>query len=227
VQLKQGIFALALWASTEVAAESWQFDERGSVKPSPPVSPAPASPVAAKKEKKFYIGVEGTATAHIEEGLDHTKGDYSVSYTTLGGSITSQYHFPSFYFETGAGLMTLLALKVNDVKIDMSNRSQLHLPFYIRAYYKLDPLFAIGVGATHLIELSMYVDSQQVPHSTYNHFFLDLAAQVTPQISETLLLTFTAVVGINLIPGRQNIYSVGDLLHMRFQFNVGLLYRLF
>lgn len=204
-----GICTFALGAAPQV------YDERGNL-----------IEVKKKSQNSIYVGLEGTVTRHNEEGLDSTKGEYSVGYTTLGGSVTAQYHFPEFFFDAGVGLMNLMNLTVNDVKISMANRSQLHLPVYTHIYYKFDPMFGLGTGFTHLTELSTYVDSQKVPDSSYHHLFLDLAAQVSPQISSKLVLTFTAVVGMNLIPGRQNVYSPADLLHVRFQFNLGLLYRI-
>ncbi len=212
--LKIATFFPALLVVSALGATPGKYDERGNVLQ------------GGGSETKFYLGAEAAITRHIEEGLDHTKGEYSVGYTTLGGSLTAQYHFPDFYFDAGVGMMKLLALSVNDVKIDLSNRSQWHLPFYAHAFYKIDPMFAVGTGITHLTELSMYVDSQKVPDSSYNHIFIDLAAQVSVSLNSSFVLTFTPVVGINVIPGRQNVYSVGDLLHMRLQFNVGLLYRL-
>lgn len=190
------------------------YDERGNAR-------APQ-----QVQSRLLVGLETSLTPHLEEGLDHTKGSYSVSYLTWGGSLTAQYHFTEFYLDAGVGMMRLLSLKVNDLKIDMSNRTQWHLPFYAHAYYKLDPIFALGTGLTHLTELPMYVDSQKVPDSSYHHIFVDVAAQLTPEISPDLKLVFTALVGLNMIPGRQNVYSVGDLLHVRFQFNAGMLYRL-
>lgn len=200
--------------SAAVSGVQGTYDERGNAR-----VPSSAPP-------RLLVGLATSLTPHLEEGLDHTKGSYSVSYLTWGGSLTAQYHFTEFYLDAGVGLMRLLSLKVNDLKIDMSNRTQWHLPFYAHAYYKLDPLFALGTGITHLTELPMYVDSQKVPDSSYHHIFIDVAAQITPEINPDLKLVFTALVGLNVIPGRQNVYSVGDLLHLRFQFSAGILYRL-
>lgn len=122
-------------------------------------------------------------------------------------------------------MMTLLALKVNDVKVDMSNRTQWHLPFYGHIFYKVDPLFALGAGITHLTELSMYIDSQKIPNSSYHHIFVDIAAQFSIPVHDRLVMTITPIVGLNVLPGRQNVYSVGDLLHVRLQFNLGILFR--
>jgi hypothetical protein len=203
-----------LLAVFSLPAKEGKYDERGNLLQ------------VSGDDRKFYAGAEAAISRHIEEGLDHTKGEYSVAYTTLGGSVTAQYHFSDFYFDAGVGMMKLLALSVNSVKIDLSNRTQWHLPFYAHAFYKLDPMFALGAGMTHLTELSMYVDSQKVPNSSYNHIFIDLAAQVSVPLDHSFVLTFTPVIGINVIPGRQNVYSVGDMLHLRLQFNVGILFRL-
>lgn len=180
-----------------------------------------------KKEKKFFAGLEAALTAHTEEGLDSSKGDYSVSYSTFGGSTVAQYYFDDFYLQGGVGLVRLLALNINNVKIDMSNRVQWHVPLYLHAYYRVHPVFGLGAGFTHLIETTMYLNSQAVPDSSYSQLFLDLAAQVKPQLNDSLTMLLTAVVGLNLIPGRQHVYSVGDLLHVRFHFNLGLVYAVF
>lgn len=178
-------------------------------------------------EKKFFAGLETSLAAHIEDGLDSSKGQYAVSYSAFGGSVLAQYHFDDFFFQGGVGLMRLLGLTINDFKVDMTNRVQWHVPFYFHAYYKLHPVFGLGTGFTHLTETTMYLNSQAVPDSSYNHLFLDIAAQIRPQLNDSLAMLFTAVVGLNLIPGRQHVYSVGDMLHLRFQFNLGLVYGIF
>lgn len=182
---------------------------------------------AESREKKFFAGVETSVALHLEEGLDSSKGQYSVNYSAFGGSAFAQYYFDDFYLQAGVGLMRLLALTINDVKIDMTNRVQWHVPFYLHAYYKLHPIFGLGTGFTHLTETTMYLNSQAVPNSSYNQLFLDVAAQLKPRLDDSLTLLVTTVIGLNLIPGRQHVYSVGDLFHMRFQFNLGLMYAIF
>lgn len=211
IVLLQTLFFLLF--AFEISAQGILYDERGNIR------------AAKTPANQFYAGAEASILRHFEEGLDHTKGEYSVGYTTLGGSVTAQYHFPDFYFDAGVGMMTLLALKVNDVKVDMSNRTQWHLPFYGHIFYKVDPLFALGAGITHLTELSMYIDSQKIPNSSYHHIFVDIAAQFSIPVHDRLVMTITPIVGLNVLPGRQNVYSVGDLLHVRLQFNLGILFR--
>jgi hypothetical protein len=178
-------------------------------------------------EKKFFAGIEGTVALQVEEGLDSSKGQYSVSYSALGGGLVAQYFFSDFYLQSGVGLMRLMALTINNVKIDMTERVQWHVPFYLHAYYRLFPIFAMGAGFTHLTETTMYLYSQAIPYSSYNHLFLDLALQLKPEINDSLTLLATFVTGVNLIPGRQHVYSVGDLLHLRFQMYFGIVYALF
>lgn len=175
----------------------------------------------------FWLGLEGSLTAHSEDGLDRTKGEYAVSYSTLGGSVVGQYHFGDFFFHGGIGGMKLLGLRVNGTSIEMKNRTQWHIPVFLHAYYKIDELVAVGAGLTHLTETTMYLDGAKVPDSSYNQIFLDAALQLRPRLNERVRLTVTAIMGLNLIPGRQHTYSVGDLLHLRFQLNLGAVYALY
>jgi hypothetical protein len=115
------------------------------------------------REKKFFAGAEASVAVHMERGLDSSKGQYFVDYSAFGGSAFAQYYFDDFYFQAGLGLMRLLALTINDVKIDMTNRVQWHVPFYLHAYYKIHPVFGLGTGLTHLTETTMYLNSQAVP----------------------------------------------------------------
>jgi hypothetical protein len=181
----------------------------------------------AKVENKFRVGADAAVTFHSEAGLDSSKGEYGVSDTTFGGSALAQYHFQDFYLEGGVGIMRLLSLTVNGTKVDMANRVQWHIPVFARGYYKLTSFMGVGVGLTHLTETTMYLNSNPVPNSSYHHIFLDLAAQVTPQLNDKLWIVFTFIFGLNMIPGRQHTYSVGDLLHVRAQFNVGAAFALF
>jgi hypothetical protein len=196
-----------------VAAEDPFFEQ--------PVKPATPPAGAAPEKRELYIGAEGEFALHSEDGLDKSKGDYSVGYNTLGGSITGQYHFPDFYFAAGLGLMRLMSLRVNGVSYE---HRQWHVPVYARAYYKLDPMFALGAGLTHLTETTMYLNGEKVPNSSYNQIFLDLALQVSVQMNEKIRFLATPVLGINLIPGRQHTYSVGDLFHVRFACQLGAVY---
>lgn len=177
--------------------------------------------------RQFFFGAGLSVAGHSEEGLDRSKGEYSVSYSALGGAVTAEYHLPDFYLHGGIGLMRLMGLRVNGKSQDMENRVQWHVPVYAHAFYRLDKLVAIGAGLTHLTETRMYLDSQPVPESSYNHLFVDAAIQVRPQLSENLAAVITGVIGLNVIPGRQHTYSVGDLLHLRFQLMAGMVYAAF
>jgi len=187
------------------------------------VDPAESKPVP----RSVFLGGEISVAGHSEEGLDRSKGEYSVSYSALGGSVTAEYHLADVYFHGGVGLMRLMGLRVNGLSQSMENRVQWHVPAYAHAFYRLDKLLALGAGLTHLTETRMYLDSQPVPESSYNHLFIDAALQVRPKLSENLNAVITAVVGINVIPGRQHTYSVGDLLHLRFQLMAGMVYAAF
>lgn len=195
-------------------------DERGNTVLKPVTEPVDLS-------RKFHAGAEFAATAHSEEGLDKSKGDYSVSYGTLGGSLVARYDLTDFFLQGGVGLMRLTSLTVNALKIDMQNRVQWHVPVYVHLHYKVFPVFNLGLGLTHLTETTMYVNSVAAPESSYNHIFADGLMQVTPQLAENLTMIVTVVLGVNLIPGRQHTYSVGDLLHIRVQANIGLIYAAF
>jgi len=178
--------------------------------------------------RRFSAGIESSLLAHNEEGLDKSKGEYSVSYTTFGGSLIARYEFPDFYIQGGIGAMRMLSLTVNTIKVDMSNRRQWHFPaLYAHAYFKVFSFFNLGLGLTHLTEATVYVDGAPVPESSYNQIFADAAVQFTPRLTENLTMTIGGVLGLNLIPGRQHTYSVGDLLHLRVQLNLGVLYALF
>lgn len=175
----------------------------------------------------ILLGAELAATGHSEDGLDRSKGEYSVSYSTVGGSLTAEYHLPGFYVHGGIGLMRLMGLRVNGQSQRMQNRVQWHIPVYAHAFYRIDQLFAVGVGFTHLTETTMYLNDQPVPESSYNHWFIDAALQLRPGLSEKLTAVITGMIGLNVIPGRQHTYSVGDLLHLRFQLTAGMVYAFF
>jgi hypothetical protein len=175
----------------------------------------------------ILLGAELAATGHSEEGLDRSKGEYSVSYSTVGGSVTAEYHLPDLYFHGGIGLMRLMGLRVNGQSQSMENRVQWHIPVYAHAFYRIDQLFAVGAGFTHLTETTMRLNGQPVPESSYNHLFIDAALQLRPRLSENLTAVFTGVIGLNVIPGRQHTYSIGDLLHLRFQLMAGMVYAFF
>ncbi len=206
--------ARAAWAQTG------RPDERGNS-----LQKAPAE--APDLGRKFHAGLEFAATAHNEEGLDKSKGDYSVSYGTLGGSLLVRYDLADFFFQAGVGLMRLTSLTVNLVKIDMEKRSQWHIPVYAHMHYKVFSVFNLGLGLTHLTETTMYVNSMPAPDSSFNHLFADGLVQVAPQLAENLTMLLTVVLGVNLVPGRQHTYTVGDLLHIRVQANIGLIYAVF
>lgn len=192
------------------------------------VSAANAFDVRGNKlTKDFFVGAEMAGTAHSETGLDTSKGRYSTSDTTLGLSVVAQYHLTEYYFQSGIGLMYLMAQKINELSIDMTGRTQWHVPLYLHGYYKLHPYFAAGAGLTYLIETSLRVNGTSAPDTSYAHTFLDLAGQFTAPVNADLKLNLTVIVGLNLFPGRQNVYTVGDLLHVRFQLNVGLAYGIF
>lgn len=215
------VFSLLLILSAGAAgAQSPRPDERGNVVQKPTAEPVDLS-------RKFHAGLEFAATAHNEEGLDKSKGEYSVSYGTLGGSLVVRYDLADFFLQGGVGLMRLTSLTVNSVKIDMQKREQWHVPVSAHLHYKVFPVFNLGLGLTHLTETTMYVNSQPAPDSRYNHVFADGLLQVTPQLAENLTMMVTVLLGVNLIPGRQHTYSVGDLLHIRVQANVGLIYAVF
>ncbi len=171
----------------------------------------------------FDLGWAG----HNEAGLDRSKGEYDVSYNTLGGFLSGQYRLPDFYLHGGIGLMRLMTLRVNSVAMAMENRTQWHVPVFLHAYYPIDPVFAFGAGISHLTETTMYLNGTAVPKSSYNHLFIDLAMQFSPKLSRRVNLVFTFVFGINMFPGRQNVYTVTDLLHVRAQLTAGLQYLLF
>ena len=174
--------------------------------------------------RTVFAGVEASFAGHSEEGLDRSKGEYSVSYSALGGSLIAEYHLPDYYFHGGIGLMRLMGLRVNGLSQSMENRVQWHVPAYVHVFYRLDKLLAIGAGLTHLTETTMQLNGQPVPESSYNHLFIDAALQVRPQISDRISAVITGVIGLNVIPGRQHTYSVGDLLHLRFQLMAGMVY---
>lgn len=182
---------------------------------------------AKDNPNRWYVGIDIAGAAHDEEGLDSSKGTYSVSYSSLGGMLNAQFVLPEYYFEGGVGLLRLMSLTVNSAAIDMTTRVQWHVPFYGYAFYRISPIFAMGGGLTHLTETTMFLNGSAVPNSSYNHIFLDMAAELTPEISERLKIKVMLIGGLNLIPGRQHTYSVFDLLHVRLQLNVGVLYRLF
>jgi len=175
-------------------------------------------------ERPLSLGGELAVAGHSEEGLDRSKGEYSVSYSALGGSLVAEYHLPDYYFHGGIGLMRLMGLRVNGLSQSMENRVQWHVPLYVHAFYRLDKLFSLGAGLAHLTETTMQLNGQSVPESSYNHLFLDAALQVRPQLSERISAVITGVIGLNVIPGRQHTYSVGDLLHLRFMLMAGLVY---
>lgn len=200
------------------------MDERGNTTDQ---QSATSLRVSTPEVRRFHAGAEISATAHNEEGLDKSKGEYSVSYGTVGGSLLVRYDFADWFLQGGLGLMRLTSLTVNSVKIDMQQRVQWHVPFYAHLYFKVFPIFNMGLGLTHLTETTMYVNSVPAPDSSYNQIFVDGALQVAPQLAKNLTLTVTAVLGLNLIPGRQHTYAVGDLLHLRLQINVGVLYAVF
>lgn len=150
-----------------------------------------------------------------------------MSYGTVGGSVVARYDLSDFFLQGGVGLMRLTSLTVNAVKIEMNGREQWHVPVYAHLYYSVFPVFNIGFGLTHLTETTMYVNSVAAPESSYSHLFADGAMQVAPRLAENLTMTVTAVLGINLVPGRQHTYTIGDLLHIRVQVNIGLLYAAF
>ncbi|GAB4433482.1 MAG: hypothetical protein OHK0011_16530 [Turneriella sp.] len=201
---------LLFLVSTGLSADF--FDE--PAQPKPPV-------------RSVFFGAELAATGHSEAGLDRSKGEYSVSYSTLGGSATAEYHLSEFYFHGGIGLMRLMGLRVNGQSQNMENRVQWHVPLYAHAFYRLDKLVALGTGLTHLTETTMYLNDQPVPESSYNHLFVDAALQLRPRLGENLTAVITGVIGLNVIPGRQHTYSVGDLLHLRFQLMAGIVYAAF
>ncbi len=192
-------------------------------------------PVSAATDEKgnvavknpWYAGIDLAGAAHSEAGLDRSKGEYDVTYTAFGGSLYAQYHLPDYYIHAGAGLMRLMSLTVNKVSIAMEERTQWHVPVFVHAYYRVDPVFALGTGLTHLTETTMYLHGSAVPKSSYHHLFLDIAMQFTPKISDRLKASVTFVFGVNLVPGRQNVYTVTDLLHLRAVLSIGLLYSVF
>lgn len=203
-----------------------QADERGNII----AGQQPA--VDSKNEgntmgRRFLAGAELSAISHAEEGLDRSKGEYSVSYSTLGGSLVVRYDFPDFFLQGGLGLMRVMSLTVNSLKVDMAGRVQWHVPVYAHIYYRIFPIFNIGTGITHLTETTLYVNGTPAPETSYNHLFLDGALQLAPRIAENVTMIVTATIGLNLIPGRQHTYSVGDLLHLRVQLNLGALYHVF
>ncbi len=177
--------------------------------------------------KPWYAGIDLGWAGHSEAGLDRTKGDYDVSYNTLGGYLSGQYHFPEFYLHGGIGLMRLMTLKVNSIQMAMENRTQWHVPVFLHAYYPVDPVFAFGAGLSHLTETTMYLNGTEVPRSSYNHVFVDVAMQFSPRLSGRVKLVFTFVFGVNMVPGRQNVYTVTDLLHLRAQLTAGMQFLLF
>lgn len=190
--------------------------------------PLPQKTAAEKKTKPLLLGLDLAWSGHVEEGLDRSKGEYSTSYAALGGFFGVEYHeWSEFFLRGGLGIMRLTGLRVNSRSQSMESREQWHVPFYVHAFYKIDELFAVGMGFTHLIETTMYLNSQPVPQSSFNHIFLDLVLQVRPRVGEKLQAIFTGIIGLNLIPGRQNTYSVFDLLHLRFQIMAGVGYSLF
>lgn len=201
------LFAATLYALPLAAA----VDEKGNLKP----------------QQAWYAGVDVSGAAHSEAGLDRSKGEYDVTYTTFGGAVSAQYHLPDYYFHAGVGLMRLMSLTVNKVSIAMQDRTQWHLPVFAHAYYRIDPAFAFGAGLTHLTETTMYLKGNPVPASSYSHVFLDIAMQFMPALNDRLKANVTVIFGVNLIPGRQNVYTVTDLLHVRVGLNVGLLYSIF
>lgn len=213
-------FLLLTFSTGAASAQVAKTDERGNTVPKVPAEPVDLS-------RKFHAGLEFAAAAHNEEGLDKSKGEYSVSYGTLGGSLVARYDLADFFLQGGVGLMRLTSLTVNSVQIDMQKREQWHVPVYARMHYKVFPLFNLGLGLTHLTETTMYVNSLPAPESSYNHIFADGVMQLTPQLAENLSMMVTVVLGVNLVPGRQHTYSVGDLLHIRLQANIGLLYAVF
>lgn len=176
--------------------------------------------------RTVFAGLEASVAGHTEEGLDRSKGEYSASYSALGGSLIVEYHLPDYYFHSGIGLMRLMGLRVNGLSQSMENRVQWHVTVYGHAFYRLDKLLAIGVGLTHLTETTMQLNGQSVPESSYHHLFIDAALQIRPQINDRIFAVATGVIGLNVIPGRQHTYSVGDLLHLRFQLLAGMVYAL-
>lgn len=190
--------------------------------------PPAKGPVVEKKTQSLLLGLDGAWGGHAEEGLDSSKGEYSASYSTLGGLLSVEYYeWAEFFLRGGLGVMRLVGLRVNGRSQNMENREQWHVPFYCYGFYRLNELFSVGAGPTYLIETTMYLHGQMVPQSSFHHIFLDLALQFRPQIDEKLHAIFTGIVGLNLIPGRQNTYSVFDLLHLRFQLMAGISYALF
>lgn len=177
--------------------------------------------------KPWYAGFDLGWAGHSEAGLDRSKGEYDVSYNTLGGYLSGQYHLPDFYLHGGVGLLRLMTLKVNSVQMAMENRTQWHVPVFLHAYYRVDPIFAIGAGLSHLTETTMYLNGTRVPESSYNHVFVDIAMQLSPKLTHRLKFVFTLVFGVNMVPGRQNVYTVTDLLHVRAQLTAGMQYLLF
>lgn len=177
--------------------------------------------------KPWYAGFDLGWAGHNEAGLDRSKGEYDVSYNTLGGYLSGQYHFPEFYLHGGLGLLRLMTLRVNSVAMAMENRTQWHVPVFLHAYYRVDPVFAFGAGLSHLTETTMYLNGTEVPKSSYNHVFVDIAMQLSPRLTSSVKLVFTLVFGVNMVPGRQNVYTVTDLLHVRAQLTAGMQFLLF
>lgn len=193
-----------------------------------------AGPLSAAADEKgntvprpWYAGFDLGWAGHNEAGLDRSKGEYDVSYNTLGGYLSGQYHLPDFYLHGGVGLLRLMTLTVNSMTMAMENRTQWHVPVFLHAYYPIDPVFAFGAGLSHLTETTMYLNGKEVPKSSYNHVFADLAMQFSSRLTRRLKLVFTFVIGVNMIPGRQNVYTVTDLLHLRAQLTAGMQYQLF
>jgi len=178
-------------------------------------------------ENTFHIGLEISGIANSETGLDSSKGSYSASNTLLGGGLIARYDIDEFYLQAGLGASNLMAQKVNELSIDMTGRTQWHIPFYAYAFYKLHRFFGAGTGFSHITETTLCVDGTPAPDSSFHHIFLDIAGQFQAKINDAMRMHVTLVTGVNLIPGRQNVYTIGDLLHLRFQANIGATYAVF
>lgn len=137
-----------------------------------------------------------------------------------------QYHFSEYYFIANVGLMRLMSQTVNSKSIDMNARTQYHVPVSLWALWKALKGFGLGFGFTHLTETTLYLRGEPVPESSYHQLFADLLLQLNPRITQDLRLNVAAIWGLNLMPGRQHIFTPTDLFHYRLQLQVGLLFAL-
>ncbi|HRP68014.1 MAG TPA: hypothetical protein PLY93_00580 [Turneriella sp.] len=191
------------------------------------VNPTPKIVEATKEVYPIYVGVALVLAKHLEEGVDQSKGDYHVGYTAFGGALSGEYEYHAFLFQGAFTFMRLFQMNVNGYSIDMRERTQWHLLFSANMFYSIYPSMALGVGLTHLTETSMYVNDTKVADSSFQHIFLDIAARYMPRLTDKMNLDIAAVVGLNMLPGRRHTYSIFDLVHARFQINVGVRYRVF